>query len=227
MSQRHLLENIIWKALTGPHMRFTVGTTKARRYATGFSPIAGFLTVDNPDFGALAPYCVPGEQLYCDGWSGPVPASWQIHAESTMVKMAWDAPLPIEDPTIGAVRLREEHADMALELAQRMQPGPFGRRTPELGDYFGYFSGARLVAMAGERFHAGSFREISGVCTDTEFQGRGLARRLMLKLVRRQLLRGEQPFLHVMSANAHARALYQRMGFRDVLETVVRVVSLR
>ena len=134
MSQRHLLENIIWKALTGPHMRFTVGTTKARRYATGFSPIAGFLTVDNPDFGALAPYCVPGEQLYCDGWSGPVPASWQIHAESTMVKMAWDAPLPIEDPTIGAARLRTEHADMALELAQRMQPGPFGRRTPELGD---------------------------------------------------------------------------------------------
>lgn len=227
MPQRDLLENIIWNTLAGPHVRFTVGTAQARRYATGLSPIAGFPAAGNPDFSALAPYCLPGEQIYCDGWSGPVPAGWQLNAESTMIKMTWDAPLPIEDPAIDAVRLRAEHADRALELAQRMQPGPFGLRTLELGDYFGCFSGTRLVAMAGERFHAGSFREISGVCTDAEFQGRGLARRLMLKLVRRQLLRGEQPFLHVMSANDRARALYQRMGFRDVLETVVRVVSLR
>ena len=36
---------------------------------------------------------------------------------------------------------------------------------------------------------------------------------------------GETPFLHVMRANEGAHGLYQRMGFRDHVETVVRVVS--
>ena len=81
--------------------------------------------------------------------------------------------------------------------------------------------------MAGERMHAGTLREISGVCTHPDFQGRGLARQLMLKLIRRQMLRGETPFLHVMSANTGARGLYARMGFREHNETVIRVVSQR
>jgi predicted GNAT family acetyltransferase len=47
----------------------------------------------------------------------------------------------------------------------------------------------------------------------------------MRKLIRRQLARGETPFLHVMRANDAAHALYLRMGFRDYRETVVRVVA--
>ncbi len=82
------------------------------------------------------------------------------------------------------------------------------------------------MAMAGERMHAGELREISGVCTHPDAQGRGLARRLVLKLIRREMLRGETPFLHVMHDNQGARRLYQRMGFRDRQEAVVRVVVL-
>jgi predicted GNAT family acetyltransferase len=93
-----------------------------------------------------------------------------------------------------------------------------------LGDYFGYFDGDRLVAMAGERMEVQGLREISGVCTHPEFQGRGLARRLVLKLVGRQLQRRQTPFLHVMSANDLARGLYRRMGFAEYRESVVRVV---
>jgi len=96
----------------------------------------------------------------------------------------------------------------------------------ELGEYFGCFEGDRLVAMAGERMACGLLREISGVCcTHPEQQGRGLARRLMVKLLRRQMLRGEQPFLHVMSGNTGARRLYEAMGFANHRESVVRVVS--
>jgi hypothetical protein len=47
----------------------------------------------------------------------------------------------------------------------------------------------------------------------------------MIKLIRRQMLRGETPFLHVMCDNVGAHALYQPMGFRDYKESVVRVVS--
>jgi predicted GNAT family acetyltransferase len=107
------------------------------------------------------------------------------------------------------------------------QPGPFGPRTIELGDYVGAFEGERLVAMAGERAEAGPFREISGVCTHPDAQGRGWARRLMQTVIARQLQRGQTPFLHVMRENTLARQLYQRMGFHDHCETVVRVISRR
>jgi predicted GNAT family acetyltransferase len=63
------------------------------------------------------------------------------------------------------------------------------------------------------------------VCTHPDRQGRGSARRLMLELVRRQMRRGETPFLHVMHDNTHARALYARMGFRDYREVTVRVLA--
>jgi predicted GNAT family acetyltransferase len=124
-----------------------------------------------------------------------------------------------------AVRLGAEHAQQALELAVLTRPGPFGLRTIELGDYLGYFDGARLVAMAGERMQSGSFREISGVCTHPEYQGRGMARALMSRLLALQRARGETTFLHVMSASASARKLYESLGFSNYLEPVVRVLG--
>jgi ribosomal protein S18 acetylase RimI-like enzyme len=142
-----------------------------------------------------------------------------------MFKMVWDAPPPPVDAAPDAMALRPGHAAQALELARLTNPGPFGIRTPELGEYFGYFEGGRLVAMAGERLCAGHLHEVSGICTHPDFQGRGLARRLTLKLVHRQLRRGKTPFLHVMGDNTPARALYANMGFRDHLDTVVRVVT--
>jgi len=149
-----------------------------------------------------------------------------VNSESTMFKMLWEGAIPANDEAPDAVQLGPENAAQALELAALTHPGPFGLRTIELGEYFGSFEGERLVAMAGERMCAGALREISGVCTHPDFQGRGLARRLMIKLIRRQMLRNEVPFLHVMRDNASAHRLYERMGFRDYRESVVRVVSL-
>jgi predicted GNAT family acetyltransferase len=39
------------------------------------------------------------------------------------------------------------------------------------------------------------------------------------------MARGKTPFLHVMSHNTTARGLYEKMGFRNYLETVVRVAT--
>lgn len=219
-----LLDNVIWHTLTGHHAAYASGVGDARRYASGFSPMLGFADPERPRLDELAPYCTPGEHLYCGGWSGPAPTGWAIEAEATMFQMVWQGGLPDVDGELALVRLRPEHAPLALELATLTRPGPFGLRTPELGEYFGCFEGTRLVAMAGERLHAGTFHEISGVCTHPDFQGRGLARRLMTHLIRRQMQRGETPFLHVMRDNAGAHQLYQRMGFRDNRESVVRVI---
>jgi GNAT superfamily N-acetyltransferase len=220
-----LLDNIAWHTLSGPHARFAAGTGLARRYARGFSPLVGFADVSQPDFAALTACCEPGEHFYCDGWTGAAPEGWRVDLESTMFRMAWAGEPPETDEAPDAVRLGPEHGAQALALASLTRPGPFGERTIELGEYFGVFEGDRLVAMAGERMNAGPFREISGVCTHPEGQGRGWARRLMRKLVRRQLQRGETPFLHVMRDNLHARGLYARMGFHDLRECVVRVIA--
>jgi ribosomal protein S18 acetylase RimI-like enzyme len=221
-----LLDNIIWHALAGPQAGFSTGTDRARRYAPGFSPILGFATPRQPAFADLLPFTQPGEHFYCEGWDGPVPAGWKIEEESTMYRMVWAGTMPDRDEAGDAVPLdAARHAGPALELATLTHPGPFGPRTLELGEYFGLFAGPRLIAMAGERMQAGAFREISGVCTDPEFQGRGHARRLMVKLIRRQLQRGQIPFLHVMRDNVAAHRFYERLGFRDAKEPVVRVVS--
>jgi ribosomal protein S18 acetylase RimI-like enzyme len=207
-----LLDNIMWHCLSGPHARFAAGSGPVRRYASGFSPIVGCQDPEHPDFATLAGYCEPGESFYID-------------KEARMVKMIWDAPAPAEDAAPDATPLIPEHAPQAVELTRLTNPGPFGIRTPELGEYFGYFDSGRLIALAGERMCAGDLHEVSGICTHPDFQGRGLARKLTLKLVRRQLQRGKTPFLHVMSHNTPARTLYSKMGFRDYLETVVRVVT--
>jgi ribosomal protein S18 acetylase RimI-like enzyme len=222
---RQLLDNIVWNALSGPQARFSAGTDDAKRYASGFSPIVGFADQAHPNFEGLRPHCAPGEHFYCDGWTGAPPPGWSLDAETTMLKMVWEAPAPGRDEAPEAVALGPEHATQAYDLAMLTRPGPFGPRTIELGEYYGVFDGARLVAMAGERMHAGPLREISGVCTHPDFQRRGLATRLMRKLIRRQAGRDETPFLHVMRANENARRLYERMGFAVYRESVVRVVS--
>ena len=222
-----LLDNIAWHALVGPQARLSLGQGMARRYAPGFSPILGFADLESPDFGSLVAHCRSGERLFCSGWTGSAPSGWSIEFQSTMFQMVWTGPAPPRTPGPELVELEPRHAQQALALATLTQPGPFGPRTIELGDYLGIFEGPRLVAMAGERMHAGRHREISGVCTHPDYQGRGHARRLMIEMLHRQLERGELPFLHVVRENAAAHGLYERMGFRDRAEVAVRVVSLK
>lgn len=220
-----LLDQITWLSLNRAHAHFSSGTSTARRYARGFSPILGFADPLQPDFAALTPFCDASEEFYTDGWAGKVPAGWALRAESTMHKMVWRGSIPPLDETLAAVPLQKAHALQALQLAQLTRPGPFGPRTLELGDYYGCLVGEQLVAMAGERMCAAPLREISGVCTHPDFQGRGFARKLMLQLVYQQMQRGEIPFLHVMHDNHSAHQLYLRMGFVDYRESVVRVVA--
>lgn len=219
------LDAIFWNTLTGPHARHASGAGAARRYAAGFSPIIAFDDNRHPDFAALAPWCAAGEVFYCEGWQGACPDGWRIDAETTMFRMVWDAACATADGAPDAVRLGLEHADQAVALAALCRPGPFGPRTIELGDYFGYFEGGRLIAMAGQRMRVPGYTEISGVCTHPDAQGRGLAKKLMGKLIHRQMQAGELPFLHVMRANQTAHDFYLRMGFKDYIESTVRVLT--
>ncbi|MEP7085489.1 MAG: GNAT family N-acetyltransferase, partial [Betaproteobacteria bacterium] len=133
----HLLDDIVWRALSGAHARFAAGTAHARRYARGFSPIVGFANRLQPDFDGFDDFCERGEHFYCDGWSGPAPTGWTIDVETTMVKMIWASPDDIADDLPDAIRLSARDVAQAIELTALTQPGPFGSRTIELGEYFG------------------------------------------------------------------------------------------
>lgn len=102
-----------------------------------------------------------------------------------------------------------------LALASATQPGPFGSRTIELGDYLylGVRRGGVLVAMAGERMRLDGFTEISAVCVDAAHRKQGIAADLVRALTASIMARSETPFLHVFSSNFQAIALYRKLGF--------------
>ena len=102
-----------------------------------------------------------------------------------------------------------------MELTALTKPGPFNRRTHELGTYLGIRREGKLVAMAGERLKIPGHTEVSAVCTHPEHTGHGYARILMMEIMRRICSRGETPFLHVREDNVRAIELYQRLGFRQ------------
>src|SRR5258706_7520792 len=153
-----LLENIMWHALAGKQAPLAVGARGARRYARGWSPIVGFERPQRQDLEALRPFCVAGEQFYCDIWSGRAPQDWRIVKQARMYKMVWQAAAPLHEALPAATPLSAEHSAAAMELATLTNPGPFGPRTLEMGEYFGVFDSARLIAMAGERMAAGRLR---------------------------------------------------------------------
>lgn len=219
------LQNIVWHSLTGAQSGLSVGTDRIRRFAPGYSQLIGAIDRAAPCLDDLAAYCSADEHFYVLGWSGRAPAGWQIDVDAEVDQLVWDQPAPAAMDTGDIARLGAEHVARMIHLTSITHPGPFAERTIEFGDYFGILDDGHLLAMAGERMHAGMLREISAVCTDPGAQGRGFARRLMNLLLRIQIARGQMPFLHVMAENAHARGMYERMGFRHVQRLACRVVS--
>ena len=124
----------------------------------------------------------------------------------------------VDDPE--AVALTETDVPEILDLVERAQPGPFRKRTIELGRYLGIRRDGRLVAMAGERFRLPGWTEVSAVCTDPDFRGAGLGARLTLAVAAGILERGELPFLHAAADNDAAIRLYERLGFEPSHDVV-------
>ena len=217
-------ENIAWHSLQHEQSAFAITSGKAARYIPDISSIIAFEDNDHPDFEGLAQISTAADPMYCVGWSGAVPAGWLVEEDTYAHQMIWRGQSPEQDD-VDVIRLDQSHVAQMLELVALTKPGPFSRRTIEMGDYFGIVEADQLIAMAGERIHAGRFREISGVCTRPGYQGRGLARVLMNKLIRLETDRNQVPFLHVVQDNTHALDIYLRMGFIHLQKVALRKIS--
>ena len=224
MSEQHILDNPIRASLLGPHARLAVRKGSALRYEPDVSPFAAL--PDEPDAAAwedLAALVGPGEVVAVSGPRIEPPDDWEIVGRGEGVQLVDAGVVAERDPE--AIVLGPADVPEMLALVERTKPGPFLPRTVEMGTYLGIRFHGELVAMAGERLRPPGWTEISAVCTDAGFRGRGLGTRLVRAVAATIRERGETPLLHAAATNVNAIRLYESLGFRLRLRT--RFIGLR
>ncbi|MFF8731602.1 GNAT family N-acetyltransferase [Streptomyces sp. NPDC015171] len=218
-----VLDNAVWAALDGPHAHLAERFGRAARYQADLYAFAALADPADPaawaDLGTLLG---AGAEVRVKP-AGRVPRGWTVLGDGEGVQLV-DTALRAE-PAPEAVRLGPDDVPEILGLVARTRPGPFLRRTVEMGTYLGIRHHGRLVAMAGERLRPPGWTEISAVCTDPAYRGRGLATRLVRAVAAGIRDRGDTPFLHAAADNTAAIRLYESLGF--TLRRRNRIVRLR
>lgn len=226
------LDNPSWYALVGEQRQFGVVGERAARYHPDVSPIAAVADQSADALRELADLVAPKQYvavLAAGAIEGDVAQLWRL---ATVVQLSqWICPTAVGDAgSIDWVELGNADAGEMYRLAKATDPGPFERRTNQLGDYIGVIADGSLVAMAGERMRLAGYREVSAVCTDTAHQGRGYAQGLVAEITRRQQRAGCVPFLHVRTgspAERQAKRVYRKLGFVKRLETEMAILVRR
>jgi ribosomal protein S18 acetylase RimI-like enzyme len=210
----HPLDQPVLSALLGPHAHLAERHGPLVRYPVAVSPFLA-ATVD-PD--GADPFWTRIAHLYGSGARVFLPAvpfdppGWEVVATIDGVQLIDEKVDAVPDPD--AVRLGPDDVPEMLDLVSRTEPGPFLARTIELGHYLGIRAGGALIAMAGERLRPTGFTEVSAVCTDPAYRGRGLGSRLIRAVVAGIRERGDVAFLHAAAHNESALRLYEALGFR-------------
>lgn len=210
------LDNPIWHSLTDCLSYAAEATLLSIRMKSGFGPFAAVTEESFEGFNSLAELLPFNTSAMLFLHSAPeiLPESLTCDFAGPLIQMACDNPRP-NQISAEICELKPPDVEAMIELTQRTKPGPFAARTSELGTYFGIKRGKQLVALIGERLQAGSFTEISAVCTHPEFRGRGYANLLLNAMCNRILAKGKLPILHVRPDNIGAVHTYLKVGFRE------------
>jgi len=211
----HPLDNPVWQALTSCQAQFAETRHLARRFPPSVAWLGAFEEPTQAGYESLAHLLDAGEitRLLLEAPPAP-PANWAVVDDVQLFQMVHnDCEIPSPLPEI--IELTEADASEMVALAELVMPGPFRRRTHELGGYLGIRRKGRLVAMAGKRLRVPGYTEISAVCTHPKYTGHGYATALIVALVNRIRNHDQTPFLHVRPGNKRAVELYQRLGFRE------------
>ncbi|MFD0725662.1 GNAT family N-acetyltransferase [Lysobacter brunescens] len=208
------LDNPFWTALASRHADRALRHGEVARYPADIAPFLGLAhaEIDATDaFEALVP---PGDSVYLLGVApARVPPGWRLDAFAPLAQMIRETPVDVPDGA--AVRLLDaDDREDVLALTALVYPHYFRPRTMTLGRYFAIHTDGALAAMAGERLATDDFQEVSAICTHPDHLGRGHAHRLTALLTNDILAQGRIPYLHVSHANARAKALYERIGYR-------------
>lgn len=209
-----MLDNPVWFALSTTHTSFAEGDDLAKRYPVDIAPFAATRNQSAESYHSLARLLGPEGTAAIPLATMPVlPAGWTVVRKIESAQMLWNTQTspPAEH---SFEELNPSHVDEMLALVELTKPGPFAKRTPELGAYLGIREAGQLVAMAGERLKPYGYTEISAVCTHPDYRGRGYASSLVSILIQRITRRNEIPFLHVRTENVDAIRVYEKLGFK-------------
>lgn len=221
-----LLNRVVWSALTSRQNQFSRGEDLALRFDPDVSPFAASRDNSPEALAALASLMSPKDPpvylLQADEIA--LPSDLEIEMTALGVLMTEKTPQPEAAPKVTIVSLQQPDIDEMVSLAELTKPGPFTKRTPELGQFYGVKLDGRLAAMAGTRLNLDGYTEISGICTHPDFRGRGLASELSIWVASKIRERGDTPFLHSYADNEGAIALYRKLGFEIWSEVNVAVV---
>jgi len=169
-----------------------------------------------------------GEVFFIIGMLPVLPPHWQLITELPCVQMVLQqpvtntllqasvAPLTTADSSqTPIIPLTATDRDDMFNLVTKVQPGYYEPDTYQLGRYFGIRQDGQLVAIAGERIRLDGLTEVSAVCTDPAYTGRGYAQQLTTHICRANLEQGITPFLHTLTTNERAIRLYEYLGFKQ------------
>ncbi len=144
--------------------------------------------------------------------------SFSLRDFGSHYKMALQEPDLMKDVSItGTIRLTEDDLAEALQLYQNSYPdNSFEPHSLASGKYTGWREDGRLVSIAGIHVYSPSYRvaALGNITTDPAFRGRGLARKVIVRLYRE--LASEIDFfsLNVKCSNQQAVGLYESLGFK-------------
>jgi ribosomal protein S18 acetylase RimI-like enzyme len=218
------LDNPAYASLCGAHARLAQVCGRVRRYPADVAPFLALPSSPSAqDWRDAASLVPPGTYVAGRYGDAELPDGWQAVQAFELVQMIEEQVTGVECPE--AISLGAADVPEILELIAQTEPGPFLRRTIELGDYLGIRRDGALVAMAGERFRPDGWTEISAVCTRQDHRGCGLASQLMGALIAGIKRRSEHVFLHVMSTNIGAIRLYEQLGFRVRQTATLTIVT--
>ena len=207
-----VLDNVPWNAIAGANAHLAERVGSAGRYQRDVAPFFGIADQSPESWRDLATLTGRGRRAVLFAPDVEVPSDWTIDMQFEAVQMvAGDVADPPDE--IQLIDLGPQDVPEMIELVRATQPGPFSERTIELGRYLGHRIDGRLVAMAGERMRAPGFTEVSAVCTNAEYRGRGLGAALTLAVTKHIRSRGDEAFLHTAGTNTNAIRLYKALGF--------------
>jgi GNAT superfamily N-acetyltransferase len=212
-----MLDNPIWSSLTSAHAKFAAGDEFVKMYPPDMGPFAAVPSALALADAQLDEVMHGREFVYFAGVLPLIQSQrYRVEPHAGILQMVCQELRP--PPKTAAVAIRAlEGSDVGamLDLTARVFPTYFRGRTIEMGPYAGIFDGGELVAMAGLRLAPDGYREISGVCTDPRYAGRGYAGALVRHIAERVIAGGERPMLHQELDNIRARRLYEALGFTE------------
>ena len=156
---RHPLDHPIWNALASVQSTVAEGDDCARRYPAAMAPFAATRDTSQESYAALRALLSGNDRVALfTSYTIDPPNGFTIELATTAEQMV--APTSTNDVVrASVVELGERDVYAMRDLVGLTKPGPFGRRTHELGRFLGVWDDGQLVAMAGERMKMPGYRD--------------------------------------------------------------------